>query len=368
MGELEPQPEIAPVLVSAPLPQGIQGVRPVGMIAGPKVGGKGPGKFQMPTEIPGVKELCEKHTIDQLLQVQLNTELRKRPMSFESDLEALEEALNAARVPAATLMIKIKELQQGAFVGMIPNQKQITEMAKKFILDEQAVQKLTEVMTKIGKERGKTALDHLETHLERSNKPSALVMMNLAKIRSGEEIGEANRGAAPGSYLWEQREKEKKEQEDKRKQEKEERDANRCRDRSRGRCKSRERGQDRHISHGRGGDRSRDWERDRDRDRGYDRGGRDREADRDHDSHYDRPRADDLGRGRDRGHDRAHDRGRGDDRAYDRGRNHREQDWHQSCSPEPIVRSRHHEREVHQNCGYGYGENKSFDRDHRRSR
>merc|ERR1711971_918665 len=116
----------------------------------------------------------------------------------EGDLEAIESALKIARAPQAMFMQKVKELQQGAFTGMIPNQRKIEEIVGKFGLDEQAVQKLTTLLLKMGKEKAATALAHLESHLERSNKPSALVMMSLAKLRNGDELGECTRGAATG--------------------------------------------------------------------------------------------------------------------------------------------------------------------------
>merc|ERR1719188_1898954 len=75
------------------------------------------------------------------------------------------------------------------------------EMGKKYKLDDAAVQRLTEVLK--NREDRKEDLEKIEKHLKVSNKPSALVMMMLGKLRKGEDIGEPEFKAAPGSYHWE---------------------------------------------------------------------------------------------------------------------------------------------------------------------
>merc|ERR1719414_403348 len=74
-------------------------------------------------------------------------------------------------------------------------------MGKKYRLDDSATQRLTEVMAK--RENRAEDMKKLEAHLRVSNKPSALVMMMLGKFRRGEDIGEPEFKAAPGSYRWE---------------------------------------------------------------------------------------------------------------------------------------------------------------------
>merc|ERR1712224_1091414 len=98
-------------------------------------------------------------------------------------------------------MVKIKEMQNGTFVGKPKPDKGIMEMGKKYKLDDAAVQRLTEVLK--NREDRKTDLEKIEKHLKVSNKPSALVMMMLGKLRKGEEIGEPEYKPAPGSYGWE---------------------------------------------------------------------------------------------------------------------------------------------------------------------
>merc|ERR1719238_2460643 len=100
------------------------------------------------------------------------------------------------------LMVKIKEMQQGTFVGKPKPDKEIEDLGKKYKLDESATSRLTEVLAK--RPDRKKDLEQLEMHLKTSNKPSALVMMMLAKLRRGEDIGEPEFKAAPGSFSYNQ--------------------------------------------------------------------------------------------------------------------------------------------------------------------
>merc|ERR1719259_583685 len=98
-------------------------------------------------------------------------------------------------------MVKIREMQAGTFVGKPKPDREIQEMSKKYRLDDSAAQRLAEVMAK--RDNRKEDLEKLDKHLRVSNKPSALVMMMLGKLRKGEDIGEPEFKPAPGSYRWE---------------------------------------------------------------------------------------------------------------------------------------------------------------------
>merc|ERR1719476_764823 len=98
-------------------------------------------------------------------------------------------------------MVKIREMQAGTFVGKPKPDKDVQELGDKYKLDESAIQRLTEVLAK--RENRKEDVEKLDRHLKASNKPSALVMMMLGKLRRGEDIGEPEYRAVPGSYGWE---------------------------------------------------------------------------------------------------------------------------------------------------------------------
>merc|ERR1740121_3565972 len=150
---------------------------------------------------PDVQEFCDKFVIEPRVARMLNDELNKRPETWEGDLLALYEIIEQARVPAGLLMVKIREMQAGTFVGKPKPDKEVLEMGKKYKLDDSATQRLAEVLAK--RENRASDIEKLEKHLKVSNKPSALVMMLLGKFRRGEDIGEPEFKAAPGSYRYE---------------------------------------------------------------------------------------------------------------------------------------------------------------------
>eukprot|EP00913_Durusdinium_trenchii_P014624 g13723.t1 len=98
---------------------------------------------------PQVSELAEHHGLDERATRALDEEMKKRKNTFESDMQALW----------------------------------IHEFAKRNRLDAQAAVKLGEVMENRSDVDGD--LMKLSKHLERSNKPSSLVMMMLRDLRDG---------------------------------------------------------------------------------------------------------------------------------------------------------------------------------------
>merc|ERR1719412_1002415 len=126
--------------------------------------------------------------------------MKKRADTFEGDLVALWDILETARSPAGLLSVKIKEMQEGSFIGQPKMDKDIKEFQRKYRLDDQATRKLAEALQNRPQTR-KEDIELIHRHLETSNKPSARVMMMLGKLRSGEPIGEPDKRIAPGSYL-----------------------------------------------------------------------------------------------------------------------------------------------------------------------
>lgn len=151
---------------------------------------------------PRVQKLCDHYEIkeEKLLRL-LDHQVHVRPETIDGDIESLYEVLKNARSPPALLMVKIKEMQDGTFVGKIAVDKEIEDVAQKFKLDDQAKTKLMEGLAKHSKDRKKD-LENLVSHLECSNKPSAMVMIMLSKMRKGEEIEKCKHDPAPGSYKW----------------------------------------------------------------------------------------------------------------------------------------------------------------------
>jgi hypothetical protein len=191
---------------------------------------------------PEVAELCEHLGIDERACKALDQEMKKRKATFKEDLEALWIGLEGASNPSGMLMLKVKDMMAGTFRGMSALDVKIQDFAKKYKLDAQAAVKLAEVMANRDDNEGD--MEKIGKHLERSNKPSALMMQMLKGLREGQPVKEPGFAAAIGSKMHEKElEKEPKK---KNPWEKDRRSRSRRRQRS---------------------SRSRDRDRDRDRDR-----------------------------------------------------------------------------------------------------
>merc|ERR1712107_363567 len=89
----------------------------------------------------------------------------------------------------------------GLFRGMTVLGKKVQEFAKANRLDAQAAVKLGEVLE--NREDVDGDLVKLSKHLERSNKPSSLMMMMLRDMREGKPMKEPQFAAAIGSLVHE---------------------------------------------------------------------------------------------------------------------------------------------------------------------
>merc|ERR1740130_735520 len=146
---------------------------------------------------PEVAELAEHHGIDERAAKALNDQMHQRMPTFEEDMQALWIGLEGAKNPSGLLMIKIKDMRNGSFRGMSALAGKVHEWATKNRLDAQAAVKLAEVLCNRDDAEGDMA--KLGKHLERSNKPSSLVMMMLKDLRDGKPVKEPQHAAAIGS-------------------------------------------------------------------------------------------------------------------------------------------------------------------------
>merc|ERR1719293_576476 len=174
------------------------------------------GQTPVQTINPDVQDLADHFGLDERITKQLNDEMVKRKDTHDGDMHALWDILETARVPAGLLSVKIKEMQDGVFVGQPKIDKDVREMQRMYRLDDQATRKLAEALQNRPQTR-KEDVEIIHKHLETSNKPSARVMMMLGKLRSGESLGEPDKRIAPGSYL--DRVEREKEQDKERKRE-----------------------------------------------------------------------------------------------------------------------------------------------------
>lgn len=208
---------------------------------------------------PEVQELAHHFQLTDRHARMIDEQLKKRNDTYEDDIAAMYEILKGAKNPADLLMVSIRWMAEGVFRGVKTPNPAVEKAAKKYKLDAPSACKLAEVLE--GREDPDEDLRKINTHLERSNKPSSLVMMMLKNLKGGNPVEESKKAPAIGSYLH---------KEEMKKQEQKGRSRSRGRrDRSNGRRgRSRSRGGGGGRSRSRGGrGRSRDRGRDRSRSR-----------------------------------------------------------------------------------------------------
>lgn len=149
---------------------------------------------------PDVQELCDHFEIEDRHLQRLNEIMKGRQDSFEGDMLKLWEKLEDAREPAGLLVVKMREMEEGTFVGKQKADKQLADMVKKFGLDNMAEARLADILSRFDDDKRKGMYEELERHLEVSNRPSAMVMMLLKKLSAGEGLGRPG-PPAPGSYV-----------------------------------------------------------------------------------------------------------------------------------------------------------------------
>jgi len=201
---------------------------------------------------PDVQELCEHFNIEDRHLQRLNEIMKNRKDTFEGDMLKLWEKLEDAREPAGLLVVKMREMEEGTFIGKTKIDPQLAEMVKKYNLDSTAELRLSDILARFDPQKKSERYEELNKHLEVSNRPSAMVMMLLRKLSENQPLGRPG-PPAPGSYL-DRKQREQKEAAEK----------NKDRDRER-------RG---------GGDRDKDRDKEKDKDRDRDRDRKDRDRDR----------------------------------------------------------------------------------------
>ncbi|CAE7743645.1 unnamed protein product, partial [Symbiodinium pilosum] len=149
---------------------------------------------------PDVQELCDYFHIEERHARRLSDIMKNRQETFVEDMERLYDVLERANSPAGLLVVKMREMEEGTFVGKVKADKDLAAVSKKYKLDEQAESKLADILARYDDARRKEYLIEIERHLEVSNRPSAMAMMLLRKLGEGQPLGKPGQ-AAPGSYL-----------------------------------------------------------------------------------------------------------------------------------------------------------------------
>jgi len=214
---------------------------------------------------PEVIELAHHYNLSDRHARLLDEQLKKRNNTYDDDVAAMYEILKGAKNPADLLMVSIRWMAEGVFRGTLTPNPDVEKAAKKYKLDAPSACKLAEILE--GRDDPDLDLRKICSHLERSNRPSALVMMMLKDLKAGNPVEESTKQPAIGSYLH--KEETKEQQRRASKSTRGNSRSRRDRSRSRGRGRSRSRGRDRSRSRGaRAKSRSRGRGRSRSRSRG----------------------------------------------------------------------------------------------------
>lgn len=179
---------------------------------------------------PDVQELCDHFHIEDRHTQRLNEIVKNRRDTFEADMLKLWEKLEDAREPAGLLVVKMREMEEGTFVGKQKADPQLASMSKKYGLDNTAESRLADIVSRFDVAKKKAMYDELERHLEVSNKPSAMAMLLLRKLSEGTPLGRPG-PPAPGSYVDKKTREQKEQRGEKDKDRRDDRDRDRDRDR-----------------------------------------------------------------------------------------------------------------------------------------
>ncbi|CAK0851585.1 unnamed protein product [Prorocentrum cordatum] len=133
---------------------------------------------------PEVMELIDHFALSDRHARMLNEQMKKRNDTFDDDLKALYELLGKANnhaQKADLLSINIRWMAEGVFNGIETPSRAVAKAMRKFKLDGPSCCKLAEALE--GRTDPEEDMRKINTHLERSNKPSSLCMMMLKDSR-----------------------------------------------------------------------------------------------------------------------------------------------------------------------------------------
>eukprot|EP00929_Paragymnodinium_shiwhaense_P085288 TRINITY_DN45703_c0_g1_i1.p1 TRINITY_DN45703_c0_g1~~TRINITY_DN45703_c0_g1_i1.p1 ORF type:complete len:370 (+),score=73.28 TRINITY_DN45703_c0_g1_i1:76-1185(+) len=149
---------------------------------------------------PDVQELCDHFHIEEKHTRRLSDLMKKRHNTFVEDIERLWEVLRKAHSPAGLLVVKMKEMDEGRFVGKTKPEKELLDVSRKHGLDADAESKLADILSRFEQDKRKGLTEQIDKHLEVSNRPSAAAMTLLRFLGEGIPLKKPG-PAAPGSWL-----------------------------------------------------------------------------------------------------------------------------------------------------------------------
>merc|ERR1719373_892703 len=119
---------------------------------------------------PDVQELCDYFHIEERHARRLSDIMKGRQNTFVEDIERLYDVLERANSPAGLLVVKMREMDEGTFVGKVKADGALAAISKKYKLDDQAESKLADILARHDESKRNQYLVDLERHLEVSNR------------------------------------------------------------------------------------------------------------------------------------------------------------------------------------------------------
>merc|ERR1719221_694301 len=111
---------------------------------------------------PDVQELCDYFHIEERHALRLTEIMNKRQTTFVEDLERLYDVFERANSPAGLLVVKMREMDEGTFVGAMRADKELKAIVKKFAVDATAEAKLADILSRYPAEKKKEYYGEIE--------------------------------------------------------------------------------------------------------------------------------------------------------------------------------------------------------------
>merc|ERR1712217_705452 len=135
-----------------------------------------------------VSDLCDHYELDFRVGQKIIEALIRRRETWENDIHGLWMSLKLARKDSvAGLAMKKVSLMNNDLYVYVPPPKELEEMCKRYNLDEDATNKLTDLLAK-RPETVEQDIVEVEKRLVGSAKPSALVMKMIVAMQQGKEM------------------------------------------------------------------------------------------------------------------------------------------------------------------------------------
>eukprot|EP00746_Dinoflagellata_sp_MGD_P000027 gnl/MRDRNA2_/MRDRNA2_100051_c0_seq1.p1 gnl/MRDRNA2_/MRDRNA2_100051_c0~~gnl/MRDRNA2_/MRDRNA2_100051_c0_seq1.p1 ORF type:complete len:350 (-),score=69.64 gnl/MRDRNA2_/MRDRNA2_100051_c0_seq1:83-1132(-) len=139
---------------------------------------------------PEIWALCEQYEIADRLVTELNDNMRHRHETWKEDMEKLHMDFRSATRSVNGLLVRhINDMKRGLFHGKYPPAPEIARVIKEYQLDQDAREKLTDLLQK--RERAgndwKKDLWETEQRLKTAKNPSMMALTMVVCIQQGKE-------------------------------------------------------------------------------------------------------------------------------------------------------------------------------------